>query len=615
MERQSITKGGLAQDFAAPIGVGLAYYAAAALSLALTKGLDGIATIWPASGILLATMLFVPPAGRFRYIITAATASMAANLFAGTSPWAAAAFTVANMAEALFATWLIQRHSDGLPSFVDPAGVGSFCLSALATSAGSALLAATLSGSWTMVFLSSWFTTDAMGMLILVPIILTTLDFLRNGRRHPGTATETILLLGVVAIVTIGVLAQDDYPLMFLPLVAVLAATYRLGPFGAAASVMLIALIGSIGVATGHGPLAIVDGRLEADVLFFQFYLLVLLASALPLAALLATRDALHSQLAESVRMLAMAERSAQVGHWRLSLPDQKLFWSDEVFRIHGRDPGPVPEIETIIHAYHPEDQPAVRQAFRGRVDMPEEFEFEARLVRTDGTTRHVLSRGKAELGPDGRMLAVFGTIQDVTIEAENKRALAQARTAAEDAARQATAAADTDQLTGIASRRKTMQLLEDAIVHARTTEQPLSVAIFDVDHFKRVNDRFGHHAGDQVLRRVAQAAQGALRTTDVVGRMGGEEFVMLLPGADAEIAMAIADRVRATIAEGDASDHTGPNVTASIGVATFALDVTAEALLHRADCALYQAKRSGRNTLRLAPFDMDKRVRSLLTA
>ncbi|MDB5685752.1 MAG: diguanylate cyclase with sensor [Rhizorhabdus sp.] len=608
-----------ARSFAGPLAVGIAYYAAAALSLALTRGLDGIATIWPASGIMLATLLFVQPARRARYIVVAAIASMAANLISGTALWSTIGFTIANMAEALLATWLIQRGSKGLPSFVDPAKVGRFCLSALGASAFSAALAATLSGSWTLIFLLSWFTTDAMGMLILVPIILTALDLLdvdRHAQLLPASSIEASLLLAAVAAVTIGIFAQASYPLLFLPLVAVLVATYRLGPFGAAASVMLIALIGSIAVAMGYGPLALIKGQLEADVLFFQFYILVLLGSALPLAALLATRDALHRQLAESVRMLAMAERSAQVGHWRLNLHDGQLFWSDEVFRIHGREPGQMPKVDEAILAYHPEDQARVRHIVRDCVDGLTEFEFEARLIRADGETRYILSRGGSELAPDGTMVAVFGTIQDVTIEAETKIALAQARSAAEDAARRATAAADTDQLTGIASRRKTMQLLDDALALARTAQQPLSVAIFDIDHFKRINDLFGHHAGDRVLRRVASTAQATLRTTDIVGRIGGEEFVMLLPGADADTAMAVAERVRSAIAGGGTVGLPEPQVTASIGVATFGPDLTAEALLHRADCALYEAKRAGRNALRLAPIEPDRsNVRSFLIA
>ena len=126
---------------------------------------------------------------------------------------------------------------------------------------------------------------------------------------------------------------------------------------------------------------------------------------------------------------------------------------------------------------------------------------------------------------------------------------------------------------------------------------RPLSVAIFDIDHFKSVNDRYGHGVGDDVLRRIADAAQAALRGTDTVGRYGGEEFVLVLPNAPLERATRIVERVRIAI------DESGgvPPVTASFGLATLSGDASPEALLQRADEALYAAKRAGRNRYRVA--------------
>ncbi len=139
--------------------------------------------------------------------------------------------------------------------------------------------------------------------------------------------------------------------------------------------------------------------------------------------------------------------------------------------------------------------------------------------------------------------------------------------------------------------------VLEQAVAAARDSGQSVSVAMFDVDHFKRINDRYGHHGGDSVLRRVAADASRALRSGDTIGRFGGEEFVMVLPGTTAVTAMLVAERARSGIEAGGDD----PCVTISVGVAELAVGESVEAMLRRADDALYAAKDGGRNTLRLA--------------
>jgi diguanylate cyclase (GGDEF)-like protein len=126
---------------------------------------------------------------------------------------------------------------------------------------------------------------------------------------------------------------------------------------------------------------------------------------------------------------------------------------------------------------------------------------------------------------------------------------------------------------------------------------QPMAVAIFDIDHFKSVNDRFGHQVGDEVIRRVSRDASHHLRGDDLLGRLGGEEFVIVLPGASTDVALLVAERVRQAVQ----NSISNPPVTISLGVAPLTPGDTVETLLHRADQALYVAKSEGRNALRLA--------------
>jgi diguanylate cyclase (GGDEF)-like protein len=128
---------------------------------------------------------------------------------------------------------------------------------------------------------------------------------------------------------------------------------------------------------------------------------------------------------------------------------------------------------------------------------------------------------------------------------------------------------------------------------------QALAIALFDIDHFKQVNDRYGHAVGDEVLQRVAALAEGAVRDRDVVGRLGGEEFAVLMPGASLDAAARIGERLRKTCAE--AFHPPGIPVTVSVGVSAVEGAATASDLLREADMALYRAKFDGRNCLRLA--------------
>jgi diguanylate cyclase (GGDEF)-like protein len=159
---------------------------------------------------------------------------------------------------------------------------------------------------------------------------------------------------------------------------------------------------------------------------------------------------------------------------------------------------------------------------------------------------------------------------------------------------------AATDPLTGVANRRSIEQLGADAIARARASGQSLCALALDVDHFKGVNDGHGHPCGDQVLARIAHTCRDALRHFDLLGRTGGEEFLVLLPDTRLQQAWPIADRLRAAIAAIAFTDIAeGLQVTISIGMAELqATDTGLRELIGRADSALYRAKGNGRNRI-----------------
>ncbi|WP_205481816.1 sensor domain-containing diguanylate cyclase [Sphingomonas arenae] len=155
------------------------------------------------------------------------------------------------------------------------------------------------------------------------------------------------------------------------------------------------------------------------------------------------------------------------------------------------------------------------------------------------------------------------------------------------------------DGLTGALSRRAFLDAARGAIRHFGRDSRPLSLISLDVDHFKQVNDRFGHPAGDRVLKAVVEACQPELRPRDLLGRMGGEEFAVLVSDATADMALHCAERLRRSVATLDLG-KTG-RITASFGVAQLRPGVDMDAWLEEADAALYAAKKAGRNRCEVA--------------
>ena len=157
-----------------------------------------------------------------------------------------------------------------------------------------------------------------------------------------------------------------------------------------------------------------------------------------------------------------------------------------------------------------------------------------------------------------------------------------------------------TDPLTGLSNRKYFDQMLERAIAETKPNDEPLSLMLTDIDHFKQFNDTYGHLTGDQVLRLVAQAVKQNVKGQDIAARYGGEEFAIVLPRTALREAITVADQIRRSVMSKElmkrsTGEHLG-RVTVSIGVATHRRGDTMHSLIERADACLYAAKRNGRN-------------------
>jgi diguanylate cyclase (GGDEF)-like protein len=227
----------------------------------------------------------------------------------------------------------------------------------------------------------------------------------------------------------------------------------------------------------------------------------------------------------------------------------------------------------------------AVFYAAHGRIDFPDSNVFELTL----GWLYFSLILGRCLL---------------LSVNANEMRArLADSRRKLAASLEQVQQLASHDELTGTLNRRSLMAALERERSRSERSGAPFSIAMIDLDHFKRVNDTHGHAAGDEVLRALAATVHGTMRTTDVFGRYGGEEFLMILFGTTPALALKAMERIRAALtAKNWSSIAQDLSVTLSAGIASHRKGESIEQLLHRADLALYQAKDAGRNTIIASP-------------
>ena len=239
-----------------------------------------------------------------------------------------------------------------------------------------------------------------------------------------------------------------------------------------------------------------------------------------------------------------------------------------------------------LMRIVHPDDHSLVVEHYRASRDEGQEqdLKIEFRIVTPDGETRWIGHSCTPVHGEGGHWLG----------RRESNRDITELKLTEEALRRQAT----TDELTGAANRRRFFELARGELKRAARHQEPVAVAFVDVDDLKRVNDTSGHAAGDQALRAFVDTCRRCIREIDVLARMGGDEFALLLPETTLDQAYATVERVRVAL-EGRTTDLVGDplSITVSAGVVGVLGDAeTLESLLKRADQALYRAKNSGRN-------------------
>ena len=273
----------------------------------------------------------------------------------------------------------------------------------------------------------------------------------------------------------------------------------------------------------------------------------------------------------------------------------------------------------------HDADRQRVGQALADALNRGRCYRMEYRIVTATGTPKWVMDSGSGVEESEGRFTVLEGLMVDITQQKEAQGQLEAQQEHLEEivAARTAELTAEIEQrrelerkliemttrdaLTGLYNRREMERFLNQELGRCARYSRMLSVVMIDIDHFKRLNDTYGHQAGDEVLRWVADVLRDGVRATDRAVRYGGEEMALILPETSPEAAQLVADRLRARVADEGVTLQTDGDgrhveVAFSAGVAAFPVDgANPEALLAAADAALYEAKRKGRNRVERA--------------
>ena len=303
-------------------------------------------------------------------------------------------------------------------------------------------------------------------------------------------------------------------------------------------------------------------------------------------------RLALEQDLNDRDVQLRYALTEASDGLWDWNLLTNEVFFSPQLKRMLGYGPHEMtPTLETWANNVHPEDASRVRRALQEHTQgLRERYEAEYRLRNRNGHYLWVHDRGRVcERDAQGQPTRVVGMVQNITDRKHAEQTLQ--RQAAHDA------------LTGLLNRRECERILPQQLQRCQRQALSMGLCLLDLDHFKDINDRFGHQVGDHVLQTVAREVKSQVRATDYLFRWGGEEFLWISIGMDCEQVQHAAERLRQSVEAlqwPEVPELQG--ISGSFGLAMFPEHgQRVDELFLAADSALYRAKAQGRNRVEIA--------------
>lgn len=326
-----------------------------------------------------------------------------------------------------------------------------------------------------------------------------------------------------------------------------------------------------------------------------------LLIAAVALVYYISRRNAAQRALVEERQRAQLALDAADLYDWEWNVPEDTLRWGRDPKRLLGPADadGNYPDFRDLVHD---EDREGFLQAGRTALMADDQYRSEFRIRGADGGTRWLEAQGRRLTGKNGEPERIIGVSQDIT---ERKRAEQEIHRYAYF-----------DSLTELPNRQHLVKQLDAAVEKAVRLDQKGALLFMDLDHFKTINDSLGHAIGDRLLKGIADRIRDVVRSTDLVGRLGGDEFTVLLPNLSRSwdesraIARGISEKIQRKLASPYKVDGHELHVSVSIGISMFPLEdcpveEMSEELLKNADTAMYSAKTAGRHTIRFFAASM----------
>jgi diguanylate cyclase (GGDEF)-like protein/PAS domain S-box-containing protein len=462
--------------------------------------------------------------------------------------------------------------------------------------AGGMLEASLLPSAWLR-----WCLADAGGTLFFAPTLLLWLHERKSHLQRQQWWVLTLVSVATIALATLFffLIREKQHAVSGLPYLLVaplLWVTVRHSVRAGATLFSVVAVVACIGTVSSYGPFILMGA--ERPVVTLGLMVVSLSISVLAIGSLTAERSEALRRLEEANEELEhrVMERTAELIASGDML-DQQLTLQQRL----------IDAIPTPVYYTDEKGQYAgCNRAFEGMLNIDSsaivgsdvQFDHfpadsfstqkgrrETTLIDSAGRTLHVLHHRAPFFDSDGKERGVVGTVLDITDRKQLEEKLFQRATR--------------DGMTGLANRTHFFENGEREIKRAVRSGQPLCALMIDIDKFKSINDRFGHACGDQAIVAVANVCQEIMRTIDVIGRIGGEEYAALLAENSLDSARAVAERLRAAVNALRLVAGTGEEIalTISVGITTLQEDdKTLDDLLSRADRALYEAKKRGRN-------------------
>jgi PAS domain S-box-containing protein len=417
-----------------PVALAVAVFVLVVAVLFVSRKTGLVIVVWPVNALVLAVVLSCARAGRPHLLASAFIGNVLAVLAAGYSWPFALLLAFANLVEVAIMMAVVGRigprrllRRPGMIRFGIAAPVA--CLASVATAETGLLVAGihpTIAGA------SLWFAADLLGLLVFTPLLLAGFNSRIQellGRNRLGTGVG----LGLLVLVTVAVFLQSSLPLLFIPPAALTLVAIRSGTVGAALGGLLVSIIAVMATALDTGPLVLIAGDAAYRFIVLQLFMATLTVIALTVGMTFAERRKLTERLARAragrrakaarerqmIDHAQLAEQMSQVGYWTLNLETGAIFWSPEVYRIHGVNSAAFqPALDNALAFFVDGDRQRVEALIKSGVDRNEGWEFDAVLIRrSDGARRDVRSMAACETAPDGRVVGYFGVFKDLTEE------------------------------------------------------------------------------------------------------------------------------------------------------------------------------------------------------